>query len=216
MAETIAKQKSVQRGRQTPRSKNGSGGRSVTSRSQPPRGSATDILALSAAILVAPRLEALALKDSLAVRNIISEAIAIAKLLLRENLSGSAIDIEEDGLLGRRQAERTLESRSSTRERRKYTRYSCIGQVEFRALDSDVSMSGQLIDLGLGGCYVKIPPPFLAGTLLDVVLRVKQVRVRIEGQVAAVQPRTGMRIEFTRVVDETSKRLPQLIKAIRC
>jgi len=216
MTETIAKQKLVQRERRTPRSKNGRGGRITTSRSQAPGGSATDILALSAAILVAPRLEALALKDSPAVRNIISEAIAIAKLLLRENLSGSAIDIEEDGLLGRRQAERTLESLSSTRERRKYTRYSCNGIVEFRALDSDVSMSGQLIDLGLGGCYVKIPPAFLAGTLLDVVLRVGQVRVRIEGQVAAVQPRTGMRIEFTRVVDETSNRLPQLIKAIRC
>jgi len=219
MAETIAKQKSVQRGRRTPQSKNGSGGRIATSRSQAPGGPATDILALSAAILAAPRLEALALKDSLAVRNIISEAIAFAKLLLPENLPGSAIDLEEDGRLGRRQAERrrnTPDSLSSTRERRKYTRYSCIGIVEFRALDSDVSMSGQLIDLGLGGCYVKIPPPFLAGTLLDVVLRVKQVRVRIEGQVAAVQPRTGMRIEFTRVVDETSKRLPQLIKAIRC
>jgi len=216
MTETIAKQKLVQRERRTPRSKNGRGGRITTSRSQAPGGSATDILALSAAILVAPRLEALALKDSPAVRNIISEAIAIAKLLLRENLSGSAIDIEEDGLLGRRQAERTLESLSSTRERRKYTRYSCNGIVEFRALDSDVSMSGQLIDLGLGGCYVKIPPAFLAGTLLDVVLRVGQVRVRIEGQVAAVQPRTGMRIEFTLVVDETSNRLPQLIKAIRC
>ena len=177
MAETIAKQKSVQRGRRTSRSKNGSGGRSVTSRSQAPGGSATDILALSAAILVAPRLEALALKDSLAVRNIISEATAFAKLLLRENLSDSPF-IEEDGRLERRQAERrhdTPVSLSSTRERRKYTRYSCIGIVEFRALDSDVSMSGQLIDLGLGGCYVKIPPPYLPGTLLDVVLRVGQV-----------------------------------------
>ena len=218
MAETIAKQKSVQRGRRTPRSKNGSSGRIGTSRSQAPGGSATDILALSAAILVAPRLEALGLKDSLAIRNIISEAITVAKLLLRENLPGSAVDIEDDRL-GRRVAERrhnTPDPLSSTRERRKYTRYSCVGQVELRPLDSDVSMSGQLIDLGLGGCYVKIPPPYLPGTLLDVVLRVGQVRVRIEGQVAAVQPRTGMRIEFTRVVDETSKRLPQLIKAIRC
>jgi len=149
MAETIAKQKSVQRGRRTPQSKNGSGGRIATSRSQAPGGPATDILALSAAILAAPRLEALALKDSLAVRNIISEAIAFAKLLLPENLPGSAIDLEEDGRLGRRQAERrrnTPDSLSSTRERRKYTRYSCIGIVEFRALDSDVSMSGQLID----------------------------------------------------------------------
>lgn len=218
MTETIGKQKLVQRGRRTPRSKNGSGGRIMTSRSQASGGSATDILALSAAILAAPRLEALALKDSLGVGNIISEAITFAELLLRENLPGSAIDIEDDRL-GRRVAERrhnTPDPLSSARERRKYTRYSCVGQVEFRPLDSDVSMSGQLIDLGLGGCYVKIPPPFLAGTLLDVVLRVGQVRVRIEGQVAAVQPRTGMRIEFTRVVDETSKRLPQLIKAIRC
>jgi len=76
-------------------------------------------------------------------------------------------------------------------------------------------MSGQLIDLSLGGCYVRISPPYLPGTLLDVVLRVGEVRIRIEGQVAVVQPRTGMRIEFTRIVDETSKRLPQLIKAMR-
>ena len=62
----------------------------------------------------------------------------------------------------------------------------CLVGVVVRELQE--TPSGQLIDLGLGGCYVKIPPPFLAGTLLDVVLRVKQVRVRIEGQVAAVQP----------------------------
>src|ERR1700720_3911097 len=141
MTETIAKQKLVQPGRRTPRSKNEGGGRIATSRSQG-RGPATDILALSAAILVAPRLEVLALKDSPAVRNIISEAIAFAKLLLRENLPGSAIDLGEDCRLGRRQAERrrnTSDSLSSTRERRKYTRYSCVGKVEFRALDSNVS-----------------------------------------------------------------------------
>src|SRR5437660_3265201 len=106
MAETIAEENLDHGGRRrTQRSKNGSGGRIATNRSQASGGSATDILALLAAILVAPRLEALALEDSLAVRNVISEAIALAKILLRENLTGSAIDIEDDGRLGRRLAE---------------------------------------------------------------------------------------------------------------
>jgi PilZ domain-containing protein len=98
--------------------------------------------------------------------------------------------------------------------RRQFTRHRCVGTVEFRIPGSNTSISGDLADLSLGGCYVKAQATCPKGTILELVLEVGKTRLHAQGRVAAVTPANGMGIEFTRSGSSIS-RLPGLINIIR-
>ena len=100
------------------------------------------------------------------------------------------------------------------RNRRQFTRHRCVGTVEFRIPGSNTSISGDLADLSLGGCYVKAQATCPKGTILELVLEVGKTRLHAQGRVAAVTPTNGMGIEFTRSGNSIS-RLPGLINIIR-
>ncbi len=100
------------------------------------------------------------------------------------------------------------------RNRRRYTRHSCIGTVEFRVAGSKTSIAGNLTDLSLGGCYVKAQATCPKGAILELVLEVGKTRLHAQGRVVAVNPTTGMGIEFTGS-GSSIRRLPALINTIR-
>jgi hypothetical protein len=98
--------------------------------------------------------------------------------------------------------------------RRHYTRHRCVGTVEFRVQGSKTSVSGTLTDLSLGGCYIKAQTTCPKGTIVELVLEVGKTRLHVQGRVAAVNPTTGMGIEFTSS-ERSISRLPALINIIR-
>lgn len=106
------------------------------------------------------------------------------------------------------------EAPKAKQNRRQFTRHRCVGTVEFRIPGSNTSISGDLADLSLGGCYVKAQATCPKGTILELVLEVGKTRLHAQGRVAAVTPTNGMGIEFTRSGNSIS-RLPGLINIIR-
>ena len=98
--------------------------------------------------------------------------------------------------------------------RRQYTRHTCVGDVEFRIAGSKTSMFGDLADLSLGGCYIKVQATCPKGTMLELVLIVGDTRLHARGKVAVVNPAIGMGVEFTSS-DRSISRLPALINTIR-
>lgn len=98
--------------------------------------------------------------------------------------------------------------------RRQYSRHRCVGTVEFRIPGSNTSISGDLTDLSLGGCYVKAQATCPKGTILELVLEVGKTRLHAQGRVAVVNPTTGMGIEFTSS-ERSISHLPALINTIR-
>ena len=103
---------------------------------------------------------------------------------------------------------------SSQPEKRRYTRHRCLGTVEFRIAGNCTTMSGQLTDVSLGGCYIKVPGTCLPGTPLELVLEACDLRIQLNGRVAVAQSSKGMGVEFVSGCDGL-KHFPGFIEAVR-
>ena len=53
-----------------------------------------------------------------------------------------------------------------------------------------------LSDVSEGGCYVEMPSPFAAQTGVEIVVRTKEMKLKIRGQVQTVHPGFGMGVRF--------------------
>jgi PilZ domain len=129
------------------------------------------------------------------------------QLFLDASLSSVPGDTESQSL----PSEKPLSSRP---ERRRYTRHRCLGTAEFRIAGNCTTISGKLIDLSLGGCYIKVPGTCLPGTPLELVLAACDLRIQLNGRVAVAQSSKGMGVEFVSGCDGL-KQLPGLIEAVR-
>lgn len=99
-------------------------------------------------------------------------------------------------------------------ERRRFTRHRCLGKVEFRIAGNRTTISGKLMDISLGGCYVQALGTCLAGTLLEIVIEACGRRIQLDGRVAVAGSSKGMGIEFVSG-GEGLKELPNFIDLVR-
>ncbi|MFZ0733537.1 MAG: PilZ domain-containing protein [Candidatus Sulfotelmatobacter sp.] len=60
----------------------------------------------------------------------------------------------------------------------------------------------QLTDLSLGGCYLEMPAPFPASSLVTLSMRAAGVEVCVQGMVRVMHPEKGMGVEFTQTTAE--------------
>lgn len=60
----------------------------------------------------------------------------------------------------------------------------------------------QLTDLSLGGCYLEMPAPFPASSLVTLSMRAAGVEVHVQGIVRVMHPEKGMGVEFTQTTAE--------------
>ena len=99
-------------------------------------------------------------------------------------------------------------------ERRRNPRFRCTGSVEFRSAGSDIRMWGTLNDISLHGCYVEMSSTVPAGTLVDLSLEAREIRVHVRGEVRACYPSLGMGIAFRDIEPEQLAALGQLLAAL--
>lgn len=97
------------------------------------------------------------------------------------------------------------------RERRRYTRVSCQGRVEFRRKDADGPTLGRLQVLGEGGCYIQTltAPPYLSE--LDLLLSADGLELRAPAVVKDSRAGFGMGVEFGQINPAHLARLQQWV-----
>ncbi len=90
-------------------------------------------------------------------------------------------------------------------------RYPCVGEALVRQEGTDTSLSGQLNDISLGGCYVDMMYPLPSDTQVELTIAVAELRLRTKGVVRDSREGFGMGIAFTEMVREDRGRLQELI-----
>jgi CheY-like chemotaxis protein len=103
-----------------------------------------------------------------------------------------------------------LLSVSAADRRDRSRRACCLGAEVFRA-NSRVATRCTLIDISPGGCYIETIETFPAGTVLEIVVRTQDLKLRVHGKVLSTHPGFGMGVEFSLRTDEHRKQVQQLI-----
>ena len=105
-------------------------------------------------------------------------------------------------------------SESKPRECRRFSRYHCATQVQFRALDAQEIAPGHLRNLSLAGCYVQTSQPCPPGTAVEVVLQAGRARIFTLGRVKAIRENEGMALEFEGDLGQRLQRLPRFVQIV--
>lgn len=82
-------------------------------------------------------------------------------------------------------------------ERRRSPRFTCGGQARIVSLPfNGVALSGKILDLSLGGCYIETDQPLPCGTMVEVIVQVDASSFRALGRVRDSRDRSGAALEF--------------------
>jgi CheY-like chemotaxis protein len=99
----------------------------------------------------------------------------------------------------------------SSSNRRVQTRHACrLGADVYRA-GSTVPNRCSLSDISAGGCYVQTTEPFPAGVAVNIVVRVRDMKLSVRGTVQAMHPGFGMGVKFALKTVEEQEQVQQLI-----
>lgn len=126
-------------------------------------------------------------------------SVAIEAHPLEKQVSGKSP--EKSQLVSQHEAklrELQLQSRlrSDPDNRRGQKRYVCRIGAEVYQRGSSVRNYCHLSDLGSGGCYLEMPLAFAAGTVVDIIVRTHELKLRLSGEVKASHPGYGMGVAF--------------------
>jgi hypothetical protein len=80
--------------------------------------------------------------------------------------------------------------------RRVQSRVACRLGAEIYALGSKVPHRSNLIDISPGGCYVETMSPLSPGTVIDIIVRTEELKVRLKGKIRSAHAGYGMGVEF--------------------
>ena len=86
--------------------------------------------------------------------------------------------------------------RTDAGNRRGERRFACKLGAEVYKLGATIPNRCTLSDVSEGGCYVEMPTPLTSQTGVEIVIRTKDMKVKIRGQVQAVHPGFGMGVRF--------------------
>ena len=81
--------------------------------------------------------------------------------------------------------------------------------------EQDAPVPGELTDLSLHACYLKMSTPFPLHARVALVMRVGFMDIRAEGIVRVVHPETGMGVEFVQETPDESAKVAAFLDALR-
>jgi CheY-like chemotaxis protein len=99
----------------------------------------------------------------------------------------------------------------SNGDRRGKSRLACRLSADVYRLGNGVPNRCSLSDIGTGGCYVETTEPFPASTKVEIVVRTKEMKLRVQGMVQAMHPGFGMGVAFSIQTAEEREQVQQLI-----
>jgi CheY-like chemotaxis protein len=102
----------------------------------------------------------------------------------------------------------------SSADRRERSRHACQLGAEVYRLGSNVPTRCSLSDLSTGGCYVETTDPFPSGTAVQIVVRTRDIKLRIQGLVQAMHRAFGMGVAFSLKTAEEREQVQQLIALV--
>ena len=100
---------------------------------------------------------------------------------------------------------------ASASDRRIKMRHTCQLGAEIYHDGSTVPNRCKLSDISIDGCYVESTAPFPAGTLLEIVVHTKALKLRVQGRVQTMHPGFGMGVELFLRTPEQKARVKQLV-----
>jgi len=108
----------------------------------------------------------------------------------------------------------TARLRTSPGNRRTQSRHSCrLGADVFRT-GIPVPHRCSLSDISSGGCYVEMPTPFPSGTRVEILVRTKDLKLRVQGVVQTVHPGFGMGVQLALKTAEHHDHVQTLIRLL--
>lgn len=100
---------------------------------------------------------------------------------------------------------------ASASDRRIKMRHTCQLGAEVYYEGSTVPNRCTLSDISTDGCYVESTAPFPAGTLLEIVVHTKALKLRVQGRVQTMHPGFGMGVELFLKTPEQKAHVNQLV-----
>jgi hypothetical protein len=104
--------------------------------------------------------------------------------------------------------------RSKPGNRRTQSRHACRLGADVYRIGVPVPNRCSLTDISSGGCYVEMPTPMPAGTQVEIVVRVEEMKLRLQGVVQSVHPGFGMGVQLTLKTAEHQDHLQSLIRLL--
>jgi hypothetical protein len=112
-------------------------------------------------------------------------------------------------------AEKSEETSSfQDEEKRRTPRYQCEGSIQMRESGCDVQTWATFTDISLHGCYVEAQATYPVGTILELKLEAKGIRVAGRGVVRVNYPYLGMGIAFTEMTADNQAGLKELLGSL--
>jgi hypothetical protein len=99
----------------------------------------------------------------------------------------------------------------SASDRREKSRHACRLGADVYRLGSSVPHRCSLSDISTGGCYVETTEPFPPASVLDIVVRTEDFKLRVRGTVQVMHPGFGMGVEFSLRTADEREQVKQLI-----
>jgi DNA-binding NarL/FixJ family response regulator len=100
---------------------------------------------------------------------------------------------------------------ASSSNRRIQSRHACRLSADVFRLGEGVPNRCTLSDVSTGGCYVETPSPFPPHTVVDLVVRTKDLKLRVRGAVQVTHPGFGMGVQFSLNTVTEREQVRQLI-----
>ncbi|HEY1802353.1 MAG TPA: PilZ domain-containing protein [Terriglobales bacterium] len=100
---------------------------------------------------------------------------------------------------------------ASASDRRIKMRHTCQLGAEVYYEGSAVPNRCTLSDISTDGCYVESTAPFPAGTLLEIVVHTKTLKLRVQGRVQTMHPGFGMGVELFLKTPAQKAQVKQLV-----
>src|SRR6266436_552495 len=100
---------------------------------------------------------------------------------------------------------------TSSSNRRVQSRLACRLSADVFRLGEGVPNRCTLSDISTGGCYVETPAPFPAQTVVNLVVRTRDLKLRVRGTVQVTHPCFGMGVQFSLKTADERDQVNQLI-----
>jgi PilZ domain len=95
--------------------------------------------------------------------------------------------------------------------RRRHSRYSCVGSAALSTPTSDVLTTVKLSDISLSGCYIETMSPLSIDRPVSLTALINDCRCMVEGVVRTCHPGMGNGIAFTKIEPHDWEKLAKLI-----
>ena len=102
----------------------------------------------------------------------------------------------------------------SSADRRELSRHACQLGAEVYRSGGSVPTRCILSDISNGGCYVETTEPLPSGTAVQIVVRTRDIKLRIQGTVQAVHRAFGMGIAFDLKTADEREQVRQLFALV--